>query len=90
VKKGRRNNIARLAFIFVFATLLVVVGALISVGLGKMVIKANEIPTVYMTHGDQDTCTKAKDAQGKSISCEEAMMGVYHTVWIAPKTLNEN
>jgi len=58
--------------------------------IASALIKATQRPTVYMVHGDQDTCVKAEDAQGKSISCEEALRGGYHTEWIAPKTLNEN
>lgn len=47
-------------------------------------------PTVYMTYGDTNTCVKAENAQGKSISCAEAKKGGrYHVVYIAPKTLNE-
>lgn len=44
-------------------------------------------PTVYFSLGDQSTCERAEDGQGKVIPCAEAIKGSYHTVWIAPKTL---
>lgn len=83
----KRRFTDKLYFLLVF---LLVSGGVVVVAsyLGKELIKASEIPIVYMVHGDKDVCAKATDAQGESISCAEAMKGSYHTEWIAPKTLH--
>ena len=73
-------------FLAVFAGLLAGTKHLVK----KVVIKIAEQPTVYMVHGDIDTCVKAKNVQGMHISCTEAMKdGNYHIEWNAPKTRNE-
>lgn len=88
----RKRSIADKLF-FLFLLLIVGTGFFVGTKLlvKKVVVKAIEMPTVYMVHGDTDTCIKAKNAQGKAISCAEAMKdGNYHIEWNAPKTLNEN
>lgn len=72
---------------------LIIIAGFFAIGqyLGKVVVRASQVPTVYMIHGDKDTCRDAIDAQGNPTTCKEAMKdGRFNRVWVAPKTLNEN
>ena len=84
MENRRKKSIAGKLF---FISLFVVVFATATTYIMTVVIEETQTPTVYMTHGDQDTCVKAKDAQGMHISCAEAMKGAYHTEWVASKEL---
>ncbi|KKT81166.1 MAG: hypothetical protein UW78_C0015G0010 [Candidatus Azambacteria bacterium GW2011_GWA1_44_9] len=85
----RKRSFADKIFFF-FTILLLTTGVFVGTSyLSKGIINASQLPTVYMVHGDKDICTKAEDAQGKISTCEKEMKGVYHTEWVAPKTLNE-
>lgn len=56
----------------------------------KMVVVGilKEQSTVYMVHGDQNTCRGAIDADGNKTTCEEAMKdGNYRIEWNAPNSL---